>query len=100
MPEFVMEKSLPGLGLLSPFQRDQSIRRSCSSLHGVNPDVAWVRSYITQDKCYCVFRAPSEQILWDMIEQWDLPAPVSISEVHQVARPDNEVASEADRSVP
>ena len=39
MPEFVIEKSMPGLGRLSPFQRDQSVRRSCSTLHGVAPDV-------------------------------------------------------------
>ena len=100
MPEFVVEKSMPGLGQLSPFQRDQSVRRSCSVLHGVNPEVAWIQSYLTEDKCYCVFRAPSAQFLWDMIEQWDLPAPISISEVHQTALPDNEVPSDTDPSLP
>ena len=95
MPEFVIEKSLPGLGQLSPFQQDQSVRRSCSTLHGVVPDVEWVQSFLTADKCYCVFRAPSEQVLWDLIEQWELPPPLSIAEVSQVAGPDTEVADEA-----
>ena len=98
MPEFVIEKSIPGLGSLSPFQRDQSVRRSCSALHGVAPDVEWVQSYLTQDKCYCVFRAPSEQVLRDLIEQWDLPPPISISEVSQIAGPDKIVEDEAARS--
>ena len=89
MPEFVIEKSMPGLGQLSPFQRDQSVRRSCSTLHGVVPEVEWVQSYLTEDKCYCVFRAPSEQVLWDLIERWGLPPPISISEVKQVAGPDS-----------
>lgn len=88
MPEFVIEKSMPGLGQLSPFQRDQSVRRSCSTLHGITPDVEWIKSYLTQDKCYCVFRAPSEQVLRDLIEQCDLPLPMSICEVKQVAGPD------------
>ncbi len=88
MPEFVIEKNMPGLGQLSPFPRDQSVRRSCSAPHGVAPGVEWVQSYLTEDKCYCVFRAPSEQALWDLIRQWDLPPPISISEVSQVARPD------------
>lgn len=88
MPEFVIEKSIPGLGQLSPAQRDQSVRRSCSPLHGIVPDVEWVQSYLTQDKCYCVFRAPSEQVLRDLIERWDIPPPLSISEVSQVALPD------------
>ncbi len=87
MPEFVIEKSIPGLGQLSPFQRDQSVRRSCSPLHGIVPEVEWVQSYLTQDKCYCVFRAPSEQVLRDLIEKWDIPPPLSISEVSQLASP-------------
>src|SRR5687767_8252467 len=91
MPEFVIEKSMPGLGQLSPFQRDQNVRRSCSTLHRVAPDVEWVKSYLTDDKCYCVFRAPSEQSLWDLIEEWDLPPPLSISKVSQVAGPDSVV---------
>ena len=95
MPEFVIEKSMPGLGQLSPFQRDQSVRRSCSTLHGVAPDVEWVKSYLTEDKCYCVFRAPSEQALRDLIKQWDLPEPMSICEVNQIAGPDTKIESEA-----
>ncbi len=91
MPEFVIEKSIPGLGQLSPFQRDQSVRRSCSPLHGIVPEVEWVQSYLTQDKCYCVFRAPSEQVLRDLIAKWDIPPPLSISQVSQVAGPDTRV---------
>ncbi len=100
MPEFVIEKSIPGLGQLSPFQRDQSVRRSCSTLHGVAAGVEWVQSYLTEDKCYCVFRAPNKQTLWDLIEQWDLPPPISISEVSQIAGPDRGVESEAASPVP
>lgn len=96
MPEFVIEKDMPGLGQLSPLQRDLSVRRSCSTLHGVAPDVEWVHSYLTEDKCYCVFRAPSEQVLRDLIEQWDLPRPISISEVKQMAGPDRMVAAEGE----
>src|SRR5262245_39032363 len=65
MPEFVIEKSMPGLGKMTPFQRDLAVRRSCSTLHGVAPGVAWVQSYLADDKCYCVFRAPSAQTLYD-----------------------------------
>lgn len=98
MPQFVIEKSMPGLGQLSSFQRDQSVRRSCSTLHGVAPDVSWVQSYLTEDKCYCVFNAPSEQVLRDLIQEWGLPPPISISEVHQMAAPDTEVEREASAS--
>jgi uncharacterized protein DUF4242 len=96
MPEFVIEKSIPGLGQLSPFQRDLSVRRSCSTLHGISPGVEWVKSYLTEDKCYCVFRAPNEQILRDLIDQWDLPQPISICEVHQMAGPDTGLKNEVE----
>ena len=100
MPQFVIEKSMPGLGKLSPFQQDLSVRRSCSTLHGVAAGVEWIHSYLTEDKCYCVFRAPSEQVLRDLIDQWDLPPPLSISEVHQIAGPDTRVEDEAQSSQP
>ena len=89
MPEFVIEKEIAGLGQLSAFAQDQAVRRSCSTLHGVAPEVEWVQSYLTDDKVYCVFRAPSEQVLRDLIDQWDLPPVISICEVHQVISPDS-----------
>jgi hypothetical protein len=100
MPEFVIEKSLPGLGRLSALQRDLSVRRSCSTLHGIVPDVEWVQSYLTEDKCYCVFRAPSEQVLRDLIEKWDLPPPISICEVKQMAGPNIGIEQGAEASRP
>ena len=95
MPEFVIEKDMPGLGRLSPFQRDQSVRRGCSTLHGVVPEVEWIRSYLTEDKCFCIFRAPTAKHLWDLIEKWDLEPPLSIREVHQLSGPDIEIAEES-----
>jgi len=40
MPEFVIEKEIRGLGDQSPFQQEQTVRRSCSTLHGISPDIA------------------------------------------------------------
>ena len=88
MPEFVIEKDVAGLGKLSPFQQDLTIRRSCSTLHGISPDVEWIKSYLTENKVYCVFRAPSEQALRDLIDQWELLPVVSISEVHDIIGPE------------
>src|SRR4030095_10674820 len=83
MPEFVIEKSIPGLGELSPFQQDQAVRRSCSTLHGVAPDVEWVQSYLTDDKSSCACRAPVDQVLCDLIRQWELAPLSSTCLVHE-----------------
>jgi hypothetical protein len=93
MPEFVIEKDMPGLGDMGPFQLQQAARRSCSALHGVAPDIEWVQSYLTDDKVFCVYRAPSEQALRDEIEKWGLETPKSINLVHDVIRPTDEVES-------
>jgi hypothetical protein len=87
MPEFVIEKDMAGLGDLSSFQQQQTARRSCSALHGIRPDIVWIKSYLTADKVYCVYRAPSEQELRDEMKKWDLPTPVSICEIKQVIGP-------------
>ena len=67
------------------------------TLHGVAPDVEWVQSYLTEDKCYRAFRTSSKQVLWDLIKQWDLDPPLSIAEVNQVAGPNIEIENEASR---
>lgn len=90
MAEFVIEKHISGLGELSPLQRELTVRRSCSTLHGVAPNVAWVRSYLTDNKCYCVFEAPSEQTLRDLIDEWGLEQPISIMEVRSVIGPESD----------
>ena len=61
----------------------------------VAPGVEWVKSYLTEDKCYCVFLAPSEQVLHDLIKAWDLEPPISICEVRQVASPGTQPEPEA-----
>jgi hypothetical protein len=76
-----------GLGDLSLFQKSQTARRSCSALHGVAPDIEWIQSYLTADKVYCVYRAPSKEALRLEMEKWGLPPVISISEVHQIIGP-------------
>jgi hypothetical protein len=94
MPEFVIEKDFSGLGRLSSFQQQQTARRTCSALHGVAPGIEWVQSYLTPDKVYCVYRAPSEAALRDEITRWGLEQPRSICEVHQIISPADEPAAE------
>ncbi len=88
MPDYVIEKHMPGVGELGPAALTQTVRRSCSALHGVAPGIEWIRSYLTDDKVYCVYRAPSEQALRDQMERWDLPPVISICEVHGVIGPE------------
>ena len=86
MPEFVIEKNFAGLGELSPFQQQQTARRSCSALHGVAPGIEWVQSYLTADKVYCVYRAPNEEMIREHAERGGFPAN-KISQVRTIIDP-------------
>jgi hypothetical protein len=63
MPKFVIERDIVGAGKL-PKQELQAIsQKSCSVLHGMGPKIQWVQSYVTDDKIYCVYIAPDEEIV-------------------------------------
>lgn len=86
MPEFVIEKEMTGLGNLAPDERNRTARESCSALHDVAPGIEWLHSYLTNDKVYCVYRAPSREVLERQLTRIG-SKPISICEVHSVIRP-------------
>ena len=63
MPQFVIEREMPGAGRLSPEELKGASQTSCSVLRDLGPDIQWVHSYVTDDKIYCVYRAPSEDLI-------------------------------------
>ena len=60
MPEFVIEREIPGAGQMTEDQvRDISVR-SLDVLKGLGPQIQWLHSYVTGDKLYCVYIADDE----------------------------------------
>ena len=86
MPQFVIEREMPGAGGLSADQLKGASQGSCSVLRELGPEIQWVHSYVTDDKIYCVYRAPNEQIIRDHAEQGGFPAN-KISQVRSVIDP-------------
>ncbi|GAB3255358.1 DUF4242 domain-containing protein [Alteromonas gracilis] len=56
MGRYVIERTLPGAGDLSADQLHDISAKSNDVLAGLQ-DVAWVESYVTDDKLYCVYDA-------------------------------------------
>jgi uncharacterized protein DUF4242 len=74
MPKFVIEREIIGAGKL-PRQELQAIsQKSCSVLHGMGPKIQWVQSYVTDDKIYCVYVAPDEDMVRTHAETGGFPA--------------------------
>ena len=74
MPKYVIEREIPGAGNLSPQDLHGIAQKSCSVLENLGPQIQWVESYVTADKVYCVYIAPSEDMIRAHAQQGGFPA--------------------------
>jgi hypothetical protein len=74
MPQYVIEREMPGAGTLAAEDLKQASQTSCSVLRDLGPQIQWVHSYVTDNKIYCVYRAPNEDIIREHAERGGFPA--------------------------
>ena len=86
MPQFVIEREMPGAGQLTAQQLQGASQGSCSVLRELGPEIQWVHSYVTDDKIYCIYRAPSEDLIRQHAETAGFPAN-NISQVRATIDP-------------
>jgi len=86
MPKYVIERDIPGAGNLSPQELQSISQKSCSVLQNLGPQIQWVHSYVTGDKVYCIYIAPSEDMIRSHAQQGGFPAN-RISEIKSVIDP-------------
>jgi hypothetical protein len=86
MPQFVIEREMPGVGAASAEDLKVASQTSCDVLRDLGPEIQWVHSYVTADKIYCIYRAPSAELIREHAEKGGFPAN-SISEVRTMIDP-------------
>ncbi|XSG86150.1 MAG: DUF4242 domain-containing protein [Methylohalobius sp. ZOD2] len=86
MPKYVIEREIPGAGNLSEEELQAISQKSCGILQQMGPQIQWLESYVTQDKIYCVYIAPSEEAVREHASQGGFPAN-RISRVNTVIDP-------------
>lgn len=86
MPQYVIEREMPGVGALGTDELKGASQKSCSVLRELGPEIQWVHSYVTDDKIYCIYRAPSEELIKEHAQSAGFPAN-KISEVRNVIDP-------------
>jgi uncharacterized protein DUF4242 len=74
MPKYVIERDLPGAGQLTADQLRGVAEQSCSVLKGLGPQIQWVQSFVTDDKVYCVYIAPNEEMIREHARLGGFPA--------------------------
>ncbi len=80
MPKFVIEREIFGAGQLSASDLTAISQKSCGILQQLGPQIQWVESFVTADKIYCVYIAPSAEMIRDHARKGGFPAN-SVSEV-------------------
>ena len=86
MPRYVIEREIPNAGKLSPAELKSISQKSCGVLSKLGPQIQWVQSYVTDDKVYCVYIAPSEDMIRAHAQQGGFPAN-KISEIKTIIDP-------------
>jgi hypothetical protein len=74
MLKYVIEREIPGAGKLSPAELKGISQKSCGVLQKLGPQIQWLESYVTDDKIYCVYIAPNEEMIRKHAEQGGFPA--------------------------
>ena len=86
MPKYVIEREIPGAGKLSAAELQGISQKSCSVLTQMGPQIQWLESYVTDDKLYCVYIAPNEEMVREHARQGGFPAN-RVSEVKSMIDP-------------
>jgi hypothetical protein len=74
MPKFMIERDLPGAGKLTGQELHDISQKSNKVICDLGPEIRWLQSYVTDDKIYCVYVAPDEDILYEHARCGGFPA--------------------------
>ena len=74
MPKYVIERTLPGAGQLTPAELHGISAKSNQVLSDLGPEIHWLQSYVTDDKIYCIYVAPDEDIILEHARCGGFPA--------------------------
>ncbi len=86
MPKYVIEREIPGAGNLTAEQLHAISQTSCGVLSNLGPSIQWVHSYVTDNKIYCIYNAPNEEMVREHAKQGGFPAN-SVARVHSIIDP-------------
>ena len=86
MPQYLIERNIPGAGKLTASELQAISQKSCSVLNTLGPQIQWVHSYVTGDQIICIYRAPNEQMIREHARQGGFPAD-KISEIRTMIDP-------------
>jgi hypothetical protein len=86
MPQYLIERNIPGAGKLTAAELQGISQKSCGVLNTLGTQIQWVHSYVTDNQIMCIYRAPSEELIREHARQGGFPAD-KISEIKATIDP-------------
>ena len=86
MPQYLIQRNIPGAGRLNSDELKAISQKSCSVLTALGPQIQWVHSYVTDDQIHCSYRAPNEEMVREHARQGGFPAD-RVSEIKTIIDP-------------
>jgi hypothetical protein len=86
MKQYVIERSIPGVGGLNRQQYKEVAATSNGALAKLSGKVQWVQSYVAEDKTFCIYLADAEASVHEHARLSGFPA-TTITEVRSVINP-------------
>ena len=74
MPQFVIERDIPNVGDMTDSEIRAAAQRSMQVLKELGPQIQWLHSYVTDDRLYCVYLAPDEEVIREHARKLGVPA--------------------------
>jgi uncharacterized protein DUF4242 len=74
MPQFVIERDVPGAHQMSEAEVRELARKSVAVLNELGPQIQWIQSYVTENKVYCIYLAPDEATIREHAHRVGIPA--------------------------
>ena len=74
MPKYIIERNIPNAGKLSAAELQGISQKSCSVITEMGPQIQWIQSYVTDDRIYCTYIAPNEDMLREHASRGGFPA--------------------------
>jgi hypothetical protein len=74
MPQFVIERDVPGAHKMTEAEVRDLARKSVAVLNELGPQIQWIQSYVTENKVYCIYLAPDEATIRQHAQRVGIPA--------------------------
>lgn len=74
MTQYLIEREIAGAGNMSAEALRDASKHSNAVLADMSPEIQWVHSYVAGDKIYCIYNAPSEDLIRAHAEKSGFPA--------------------------